>query len=77
MPNLISLNQYDFIYHEHVNYYTLTSLTKLFDMHGMNLYKFEKIKTHGGSIRVYVSLNRTKKKSQKLLEMIKAEKKNK
>jgi len=74
LPNLISLNQYDFIYHEHVNYYTLTSLTKLFDMHGMNLYKFEKIKTHGGSIRVYVSLNRTKKKSQKLLEMIKAEK---
>ena len=74
LPNLISLNQYDFIYHEHVNYYTLTSLMKLFDMHDMNLYKFEKIKTHGGSIRVYVSLNKTKKKSHKLLEMIEAEK---
>lgn len=75
LPNLISLNQYDFIYHEHVNYYTLTSMVKLFDMHDMNLYKFEKVKTHGGSIRVYISLNKMKRKSQQLLDIIKSEKK--
>lgn len=75
LPNLINLNQYDFIYHEHLNYYTLSSLVKLFNMHEMNLYKFEKIKTHGGSIRVYVSLNLNKKKSKKLIQTIKTEKK--
>jgi SAM-dependent methyltransferase len=75
LPNLINLNQYDFIYHEHLNYYTLTSLIKLFDMHGMNLYNFEKIKTHGGSIRVYVSLDTKKKKSKNLIQIIKTEKK--
>ncbi|MCS4538188.1 MAG: class I SAM-dependent methyltransferase [Thaumarchaeota archaeon] len=45
---------YDNIYHEHVFYYSLHSLTRLFERHGMRIFKAEHIGTHGGSLRVYV-----------------------
>ena len=64
MPNLLKLNQYDFIYHEHLNYYTVTSLIKLFELHNMNLFDVEMIPTHGGSIRVYVTKNLKKKNTK-------------
>ena len=46
---------FDNIYHEHVLYYTVHSMINLFDKHNMNVYKVEKIPTHGGSIRSYIS----------------------
>lgn len=46
---------FDNIYHEHVNYWTVTSLNNFFNLLGFSLNKVEHINTHGGSIRVYVS----------------------
>jgi len=46
---------FDNIYHEHVLYYCLKSISSLLDRHGMVIFKVEHISTHGGSIRVYVS----------------------
>lgn len=46
---------YDNIYHEHVFYYSLQSLIRLFARHGMRIFKAEHIGTHGGSLRIYVS----------------------
>src|SRR5205085_3169023 len=45
--------QYDTIYHEHLRYYTLTSLKNLLEMHGLKVIHAKRIPTHGGSIRVY------------------------
>lgn len=45
---------FDNIYHEHVNYWSVISITKFFDKLGYTVYKVEHIDTHGGSIRVYV-----------------------
>ena len=45
--------QYDTIYAEHLRYYTVNSLMKLFSRYGMRIKKVEHITTHGGSIRVY------------------------
>lgn len=45
---------FDNIYHEHFNYWTVTSLNNFFTKLGYVLYKAEYINTHGGSIRVYV-----------------------
>ena len=45
---------FDNIYHEHYNYWSLTSLVSFFDQFSAKLYKVEKIDTHGGSIRIYV-----------------------
>ena len=45
--------QYDTIYHEHLRYYSVTSLNKLFIKYGLQIFDVEEIPTHGGSIRVY------------------------
>jgi hypothetical protein len=45
---------FDNIYHEHCNYWTVTSLNNFFKNLGLSLSKVEKIDTHGGSIRVYI-----------------------
>ena len=45
---------FDNIYHEHYNYWSLTSLINFFKQFDATIFKSEKINTHGGSIRVYV-----------------------
>ena len=45
---------FDNIYHEHVNYWSVTSINNFFAQHGYCIAKVEHINTHGGSIRVYV-----------------------
>jgi hypothetical protein len=47
--------QYDTIYHEHLRYYSLTSLANLLQMHGLEVFHARPIPTHGGSIRVYAA----------------------
>lgn len=45
--------QYDTIYHEHLRYYSLTSLNFVLKKHNLKVFDYEMINTHGGSIRVY------------------------
>jgi predicted TPR repeat methyltransferase len=45
---------FDNIYHEHVNYWSVTSIVNFFNNLGYSVVKVEHIDTHGGSIRVYV-----------------------
>jgi len=47
--------QYDTVYHEHLRYYSLTSLAHLLAMHGLEVFRARAIPTHGGSIRVYAA----------------------
>ena len=58
--------QYDTIYHEHLRYYTLQSLSKIFNKFGLKIIFAKKIKTHGGSIRVYAM----RKNLKRFLEML-------
>jgi len=46
---------FDNIYHEHTNYWSITSLNKFLSNLGLKIYHVEEINTHGGSIRVYIS----------------------
>lgn len=69
LKNLIEDNQYDFIYHEHLYYYSLSSLNYLFNLHGLTIIDCEEIPIHSGSIRVYASKhNSFNKKVTKRLE---------
>lgn len=52
--NLILLNQFDTIYHEHYSYLSLTSLGPIFAKHGLRIFDVEELQTHGGSLRVFV-----------------------
>ena len=54
-PSLLETLQYDTIYHEHLRYYSLTSLQHLLGMHGLEVIHAKRIPTHGGSIRVYAA----------------------
>ncbi len=54
LNTLIDLT-FDNIYHEHTNYWSLLSLKKFFEKTKLKIFKAEKINTHGGSIRIYLS----------------------
>lgn len=51
--NLIALNQFDTIYHEHYSYLSLLTVEKIFESSGLRVYDVEELSTHGGSLRVY------------------------
>jgi hypothetical protein len=53
--SLVETLQYDTIYHEHLRYYSLTSIKYLLEMHGLEVFHAKRIPTHGGSIRVYAA----------------------
>ncbi len=51
---LMQLNQFDTIYHEHFSYFSLYTVEKIFAAHGLALFDVEELSTHGGSLRVFV-----------------------
>jgi len=51
---------FDNIYHEHYNYWSLTSLVTFFNYFGGKIFRAEKIDTHGGSLRIYIKKIRIK-----------------
>ncbi len=64
---------FDNIYHEHYNYWSLTSLVYFFDQFGAKIYRSEKVNTHGGSIRVYIKKDKNIKIEQSVKKMLKEE----
>jgi len=52
---LLDTLQYDTVYHEHLRYYSLTSLKHLLEMHDLEVFHARPIPSHGGSIRVYAA----------------------
>jgi len=50
---LIQLNEFDTIYHEHFSYFSLLSTIKIVEAHGLKVFDVEELKSHGGSLRVY------------------------
>ncbi len=55
-PHLLQLiigNQFDTIYHEHYSYFSFLTVEKVFAAHGLTLFDVDRLKTHGGSLRIY------------------------
>ena len=52
---LIESNQFDTIYHEHFQYYSVLAAERILQMNGLSLFDVEELSTHGGSIRLYAS----------------------
>ena len=51
--NLVHLAQFDTIYHEHFQYYTVLSATRALATAGLTVVDVELLDTHGGSIRIW------------------------
>jgi len=64
---------FDNIYHEHYNYWSLTSLINFFNQYDAKIYKVERINTHGGSIRVYIKKGHKIKIESSVKALIKEE----
>lgn len=52
--DLIKKNLFDTIYHEHLSYFTVKTISALFERLEMEVFDVEHTDTHGGSLRVFV-----------------------
>ena len=64
---------FDNIYHEHYNYWSLTSLVYFFNQFQAKIFKSEKINTHGGSIRIYIKKDKKTKIEKSVKKILKEE----
>ena len=64
---------FDNIYHEHYNYWSLTSLVNFFNQFNAKIFRSEKINTHGGSIRIYIKKDKKVKIETSVKKMLKEE----
>jgi hypothetical protein len=70
--NILNLNQFDTIYHEHYSYLSCHSVSHLAEIFGLNLFDFEILPTHGGSNRYWIQ-KKSEPKSQELLNALELE----
>lgn len=54
LGQIIQHTQFDQFYHEHLTYWTLTSLEKLLSLHGLEVFSVELLPIHGGSMEYLV-----------------------
>ena len=52
--DLVDHVEFDTIYHQHLCYFSITALDKLFRRHGLYLNDVKRTKIHGGSLRLFV-----------------------
>lgn len=52
---LIDQCQFDTVYHEHFSYLSLHFSVRLFDSHGLTIFRVRELPTHGGSLRLYIA----------------------
>ncbi len=55
LKELISRLEYDTIYHEHLSYYSATTLMRLAAEAGLRIVRAERVPVHGGSLRMYAT----------------------
>lgn len=55
VKDMIDGAEFDTIYHEHLCYFSLTALDRLFRRHGLVIWNVERLPIHGGSLRVFAT----------------------
>jgi SAM-dependent methyltransferase len=52
LMQLLALNQFDTVYHEHFSYLSLFTVSRIFHAAGLRVVNVEQLPTHGGSLRI-------------------------
>ena len=73
--NLVKNNQFDTIYHEHYSYFSLKTFKTIAEFSGLQIFDVDEIKTHGGSLRVWLSNPGEFEESNSVIDLIKLEEK--
>ncbi|MBN6054702.1 class I SAM-dependent methyltransferase [Nonomuraea sp. RK-328] len=71
---LVELNQWDTIYHEHFQYYTVASARRALASGGLTLVDVELLPTHGGSIRLWAVPDPSAAPSHRVADVLAMEK---
>ncbi|MBI4589576.1 MAG: class I SAM-dependent methyltransferase [Candidatus Rokubacteria bacterium] len=53
LRDLLDQVEYDTIYHEHLCYFSATTLIRLCDTIGLSILRADRLRVHGGSLRIY------------------------
>ena len=54
LGDILASLAFDTIYHEHVFYFSLTALDRLFARHGLGIERLQRLSTQGGSLRLFL-----------------------
>jgi len=55
LGELLARLEYDTIYHEHLSYFSINALLRLFEGAGLAVTRIDHVPVHGGSLRVYAA----------------------
>jgi len=66
---MLQFTQFDQVYHEHLTYWTVKSLDRLFSLHGLEIYHADMLSIHGGSIELLVAPKGTRRIDQSVDKM--------
>jgi predicted TPR repeat methyltransferase len=73
LKDLLDHVEFDTIYHEHLCYYSLTALDRLFARHGLVIEDVERLAIHGGTLRMTVGAAAVCERGPAVLAMLEAE----
>ncbi len=60
LGGMVENTAFDQVYHEHLCYYTLKSLSALLEQHGLEVFEADLVNIHGGSIEAHVARRGTR-----------------
>ncbi|MFC6010635.1 methyltransferase domain-containing protein [Nocardia lasii] len=71
--NLVELGQFDTIYHEHFQYYTVHSAQRALAIAGLTVVDVELLGTHGGSIRLWARPDAVAEPTERVAQVLELE----
>lgn len=71
--DLLETLQFDSIYHEHLRYYSMRSIIRLFELYDFTVTDVERIDNYGGSVRVFAVKGRGLPVSQAVTDLLQLE----
>jgi SAM-dependent methyltransferase len=67
VADMVDNSEFDTVYHQHLCYFSATTLDKLFKSHGLFLNDIRRIPTYGGSLRLFVEHHESPKEAVRSL----------
>lgn len=72
--DMVDGGEFDTIYHEHIFYFSVTALSRLFGRHGLVIEALEWMPLHGGSLAILLGKGRSGRPSERARQFIEREK---
>jgi hypothetical protein len=70
---LIEQTEFDTIYHEHYSYFSLLTVQRVFAAHGLEVVDVEELRSHGGSLRLFVRHHGAEPTGPRVAELVERE----